>query len=361
MLMAVLITVLLTETAAAVNADSAGNKFDISDSVIADQSVKGDYVAFGNTVKLESGVNGDIIAGGRILIITDDGAVQNIYAAGQNVAVRAKSARNIYAAGGDITINSGTAANGVYLVGGTVIFGGTATDVYIAAPAVTVDGTVYGNLTIRSDHIVFGKNTTVDGHVTIYGTVKPKLPPNISEAKLTFKRIIPSGKENMQEAGGISRLKVITAVVGVVTAVLLAVLLTLFRGGWLKGRANELDRRVWKLLLWGLLAFIVAPVGALICMLTVFALPVGVIAVLGYAVSLYLAPVITGAVLGRRFLPKLNRYLAASLGAAALELLLLVPYLKILLFLVCAFYTLGVTVICLKPHKENRGENHRTM
>ena len=63
----------LTATAAAAASDSAGNRFDIAGNVIADQTVNGDYVAFGQSVKLESGVAGDIIAGGRTVVITDEG------------------------------------------------------------------------------------------------------------------------------------------------------------------------------------------------------------------------------------------------------------------------------------------------
>jgi hypothetical protein len=350
---------LLAGTAAGINMDSAGNKFDIAGSVMADQAVEGDYIAFGNTVKLEAGVKGDIIAAGRSIIITDEDAVQNIFAAGQNITVRAKSVRNIYAAGGDITVGSGTTAGGVYLVGAMVNFGGVATDVTIAAPAVTVDGTIYGNLVVRSDHITFGKNVTVDGHVTIYGTVKPELPPNIDESKVTFRRVIHSGR-NVEQAvsKGISRAKVISAVVCVVTAVLIALVLTLLRGGYFKARAAEFDKRAWKMLLWGLLAFIVAPVVALACLLTVFAMPVGIIVLMLYAVILYLAPVVAGTVLGRRVLPKTNGYLAAALGAAAVSLLLLVPYLKILLFLAAAFYTLGLAVICLRPRREHGPDRH---
>lgn len=106
------------------------------------------------------------------------------------------------------------------------------------------------------------------------------------------------------------------------------------------------------MLLWGLLAFIVIPVAALACMLTVIAMPVSVIGLMLYASILYLSPVVTGIVLGRRLLPRINRFLSASLGAAAVSILLLVPYLKVLLFAAAAFYTLGITVSGLKPRRE---------
>jgi hypothetical protein len=348
-----LTVLLLTGTASAMYFDSANNRFDFAGNVIADKNVEGDYIAFGATVKLESGVTGDIIAGGRNIIITDDNAVQNIYAAGQYINVRAKSARNIYAAGVDITVNAGTDVKGAYLVGGTISFGGTAVDAYMTGASITVDGTIYENLVIRSDHITFGKNVTVNGHVTIYATVKPELPPTIDEAKVTYKRVMHMGKGNIDlSERGISRIKVIMAAVGVVTAVFIALLLTLFRGGYFKAKALEFRKTWGKMLLFGLIAFIVIPIAALVCMLTVFAIPLCLIVLILFGIILYLSPVVTGSILGRRVMPKMNRFLSVSIGAAAISLLLHVPYLKIALFLACAFYTLGIAVMSLRPRRE---------
>ncbi len=352
--MLLLTVFLLTGTASAKYIDSAQNRFDFAGSVIADKNVEGDYIAFGGNVKLESGVTGDIITGGRNIIITDENAVQNIYAVGQYITVHAQSVRNIYAAGGDITLNTGTNVKGAYLSGGTVTFGGTAVDAYLAGVSVSVDGTIYENLIILSDHITFGKDVTVNGHVTIYGTVKPQLPLNIDESQVTFKRIIHANKTNIDlSERGISRLKVVMAIVGVIIAVFIALLITLFRGGYCKARAMELKKRWGKSVLAGLIALIVIPFGALICMLTVFAIPVSIIVLILYGILLYLSPFITGTILGRLLMSRMNRFLSASIGAAAVSILLLVPYLRTVVFLACAFYTLGITVISLKPRKEN--------
>lgn len=352
-IIAAVMAILLISPVGAANIDSAKNKFDMAGNVVSDMNVDGDYIAFGQTVKLESGVTGDIIAGGRTITITDENAIQNIFAAGQYISVRAKSVRNIYAAGSDIVINGGSDLKGAYLVGGTISFGGTAVDAYLAGASVTVDGTIYENLVIRSDHITFGKNATVNGHVTIYGTVRPQLSPNIPESKVTFKKIIQPGKENtVSSEQGISRVKVIMAIVSIVTAVFFALLMTLFRGGYFKARAAEFRKRAGKSVLYGLVALIVIPIGALVCMLTIFAIPVSLIVLTLYVVILYLSPVITGVILGRLLLPKINRYLSASLGAAAIRALLFVPYLNVALYLACAFYTLGITVMTLKPHRE---------
>ncbi|MEL4105417.1 hypothetical protein AAFA46_01065 [Oscillospiraceae bacterium WX1] len=358
LLLSVITILSLAGTASAANFDSAGNKFDMAGDVIADKSVQGDYVAFGQTVKLEAGVTGDIIAGGRSIVITDDNAVQNIFAMGQTVTVRAKSARNIYGAGSDVTISAGTEAKGVYLAGASLNFGGTATDLYMAGTTVTVDGSILNDAVIRSDHITFGRNATVGGHVTIYATVKPELPPTIDASKVTFQRVMHRNNENASNAvRGISRMAVIMGILAIVTDVLLAIFLTLFRGGYFKQRAVEFKKRWGKTLLFGLIALIVIPVAALICMVTIVAIPLSIIVLIVYGIVLYLAPAVTGIVLGRLLLPRLNRYLSSSLGAAAIKILLFVPYVRVLLYLACALYTLGITVFWLRPRRENNTDD----
>jgi|GEM_PF-967430 len=343
---------LLAGTASAKVIDSAGNKFDLAQDVLATSPVEGDYVAVGLNVTLESGVTGDIFAFGRNVTITDEGSVQNIIAAGQVVNIRAAQVRNIYAGGGDITVAAGTEAGGVYIAGANVTFSGTAQDVVLAGTSVTVDGTVYGNLTIRSDNITLSGDVTVGGKITVVGTVKPELPTTIDESQLTFRRVMARPKKDEPPKLGVSRFSVIMACVSLVTAVLFALIFTLLRGDFFRDRAQEFKRTVGRYLLYGLLAFIVVPVVAFAFMFTVIAIPISAIALVLYAVLLYLAPVLTGIVLARLILPRVNRYLAASIGAVVITLLMMVPYLKIVIFLLSSFYILGAVIRRLKPHRE---------
>jgi hypothetical protein len=348
-------------TASAMDFTSASNRFSLNDDVIASEQSEGDYVAFGETVKLEAGVTGDIIAGGRNIIITDENELQNIFTAGQYVTIRLKKARNIYAAGADISVNTASEIKGAYLAGGNVSFDGTATDLMAAGASVSVSGTIYENLQIRSDDITFGDNITVGGQVTIYASVKPELPNTIDESQVTFKKIIQRDKDNeAAPTGAVSRTAVVLTILGIVTAILIAVLLTAFRGGFYRTHAAVFKQKAWKSLLIGLIAFIVVPIAALLCMLTVIAIPISIIVLILYGIILYLAPVKTGIVLGRAVLPKMNRFLSAGIGTLVLQLLLLIPFVKILLFFLCAFYALGITVVSLKPRGEHTDETMTT-
>lgn len=352
-LLVLCLALLVTVPAAAGAVESAGNKFDLAQDVIADKPVEGDYLALGLNVTLESGVTGDIMALGRNITVTDPGTVQNIMALGQVVNIRAAKVRNIYACGGDVTVAAGTEAGGVYAAGGNITFSGTAQDVHLAGTSVTVDGTVYGNLSIRSDDITFGSDVTVGGNITIVGTVEPQLPPTIDQSQVTFRRVMSRPKPQEPPKLGISRFQVIMACVSLVTAVLFALILTLLRGDFFRDRAQEFRRTVGRYLLMGLLAFIVVPVVAFAFMFTVICIPISAIVLILYGILLYLAPVLTGIIVARWLLPRMNRYLAASIGAAVMTLLMLIPYLKIVLFLFSALYILGVAARRAKPHKES--------
>ena len=195
--------------------DSAGNKFDMAQDVLA-TSCGRDYVAFGLNVTLDR-VSGDISPSAATSPSRTRAAFR-IITAGQVVNIRAAKVRNIYAAGGDVTVGSGTEVGGVYIVGANVTFSGTAQDVVLGGTSVTVDGTVYGNLTIRSDDITFGGDVTVGGKITVVGTVKPEMPPTIDESQVTFRRILARQKKDEPPKLGISRMAVIMSCVSLVTA-----------------------------------------------------------------------------------------------------------------------------------------------
>ena len=145
---------------------------------------------------------------------------------------------------------------------------------------------------------------------------------------------------------------VVALVFGLLTALLLSVLLTLFRSGFVAEKAETLPKQFgWKLL-YGLIAFAAVPIGALIAMITVIAIPISVIVLVIYGVVMYLSPVITGVILGRYFLKKLNRYLSAMIGAFAMALLALIPIVGVIVFFGSAFYTLGILLPYFKPHRQ---------
>lgn len=345
----VFLSAFLLPAANAGEIESASNKFSVSDSVIAYNRTEGDFIALGNTVKLEAGVGGDIIAFGMDVKVTDKEEVHNIFAAGQKVRINVAKASNIYALGSTVSVGSEYGISGAYLAGETVQFIGDAREVYLAAVEVILDGNISQNVVIYSDNITFGNNIKIGGNIDIYCTEKPSIPAFIDESKVTFHIVDAAGARERFNAR-----EMIVLILGILSALLIAVLLTLFMDKFIaKNTAVFRKRAVWQIL-YGLIAFIVVPIAAIILMIGVIPIPVSVISLIMYGIFLYLSPVITGAILGRYFLKNVNRYLSAMAGVAVIKILLLLPYFGTLLYLACVFFTLGAIVTSIKPNENER-------
>jgi hypothetical protein len=352
-------TALATAGSALASFDSAKNRFDFGREVRYDERTDGDFVAFGNDVEVSGGVGGDIFAGGRNVLITDSGTLNNIVALGASVKVRVKDARNVYAAGGDTNVVSEGQTRGVYMCGGNISLSGAVTDAMLIGAAVYVDGEVKENLQIRSDNITFGTDASVGGEITIYSSKHPKLPSSIDETKVHYKRPAMSaqdaqGSQNQDGASPLRRICVILAATGVISAAVVSVLLNALCAGFWRDKASDVRRRFWRDALRGLIAAIVAPVAAVLVMLTVVGIPLGALLLTVYCVLIYLAPIAAGIIAGRAVFPRMNRYVSGAIWTVFLRLLLLVPYVRVAVWAFATLYGLGALVSCVNRHGDTR-------
>lgn len=339
-MMFLFLSALLIPAACAVEYESASNRYAFSDVITAAAPVEGDYIAFGQTVRLDAGVGGDIVAAGRTIQIADSGNVQNLYTAGQIVSVQVNAARNVYAAGYEVNVNAANLAGGAYLAGSNVSFTGAARSVRATGGTVLIDGNISDNLTVYSDNITFSDRTVVGGTIDLYGSQRPALPASIDQSKVTF-HLVKTDQTQRTEA----KVQVVPKLIFLVAAIVLALFAALLAGRFLGDRASEFKKQVGWMILWGLVSFIVIPIASVLCMCTVIGLPLGLIALMLYGILLYLAPVLTGVILGRLLLPRMHPIVSALIGAAVVKLLTFIPYLGALLYLACAFYVLGCVVV----------------
>jgi hypothetical protein len=346
-------------TAAAV--ETADNEFTVKRTARQDGKTNGDFVAIAEDAEISRGVGGDVYALGRNVIVTDDDKLQNIAVGGANVNVSVKDARNIYAAGADLNVRADNAA-GVYLAGLGVTLTGDATDAYVVAGSAHIDGNIKENLVIRSDNVVFGDDATVGGRVTIYSKKHATLPDSIDSTRVTYKSPSLFGKNaDAQNTGGaptgIRRITLIFMVSGVVAAVLLSLGLNATRPEFFSGKADGFRRRVWGDLIRGLAAIIVLPVVAVALLFTVVGVPIGVLLAAAYAIVLYLAPVVTGTVLGRVIFKRMNRFASGAICVGILKILALIPWFGMFVSLAAALYGMGAVVGAVKFRSHERIEN----
>ncbi|MDR0839246.1 MAG: hypothetical protein LBN99_06345 [Oscillospiraceae bacterium] len=344
-IVALILLSVLAIPAMAAGAESAKNRFTLARDARQDRRTEGDLVALGEDTEVSRGVGGDVFTAGRNVIITDNEKLQNVAAVGVNVNVHVKTARNIYAAGGDVDVRADGGAEGVYLTGASVTLSGKARDAYIAAGSVNISGAVAENLTVRSDNIVFGADTTVGGKVTVISKKETRLPASIDPAKVTYRspRAFSGAKNAAGEEQRISilrRLGVIIAASGVAAAIALSLLLNA-RGGFWKEKAERLPRGLGGDALRGVAALLVAPAVAIGLVFTVVGAPVGVLLLVMYLVALYLAPVAAGVIAGRAIFRRMNRFASGAICVGLLWTLMSLPYLRAPVAVVSVIYGLG--------------------
>lgn len=342
--------VILSLPAGALTAGSVGNQFLFDDSVLSDKDSSGDLVAFGNMIALSGAVGGDIVTAGNTVTVTSGTVGSNVFAAGNTVTVGIQSAKNIYAAGALVTMGKGASVGGAYLAGATVNFEGTAKELYASGETVTINGTVDGNATISADNLTFGDDAKLNGNLVIRSSKQPQLPASIDSSKVEFIRRQENRREGLR--GRMGAFSVLPALIGIAACVITALFLTLLGGNHFQRRAQELKAAGGRTVLFGLIALIVIPIAAILAMFTVIAIPVSLIVLVLYGITLALATAYTGTVLGHLVFARTNRFLAAMAGAAALRALTFIPYVGTLIFFACALYTLGSLVTAAKPAKK---------
>ena len=338
----------------AMEVNSASNRFVFDRTAFFQENITGDLIALGNDVSIKGSALGDVIAAGSTVFVQMADTTSNIYCAGGTVAISADTARNIYTAGSYVKINKGTDINGAYIVGKDIYFSGAAKDLYVAGENVNIDGSVSGNLVIRGNNINISNAAKIIGNIEIYSSKEPVIPATINKANVKFNKIMPRDNEQRNNQMGMGML--ILKLLGILTAVLISIIFTALNSKYFKDKAEELKIKLGRYILYGLIAFIVVPIASIIVMFFVITIPISIIVLLIYGITLFVAPVYTGVVLGRLFLKKINRYLAAMAGAAAVGIVLMVPFVCMLVYLFCAFYTLGSIVNNIKLGKKEPQE-----
>jgi hypothetical protein len=223
----------------------------------------------------------------------------------------------------------------------TVARGGRVTgDLVVASGTVRIAGSVKGDAVSIADRMVLGPRAHVGGDV-LYGDKKPVVPSGTTVGG-KVKRV-----DAGQAAGGVG----LAAGIGLWIAVTLSALLLGLLLLWLFPRAaaavyDAAQRRVGAAFGFGLLAFILLPVIALVLLVTVVGTPLGFLLLLALAPIFAIAYTTAAYALGQRILgPDRGRFLAFLAGFVILRLLALIPIVGGLVWFLVTVFGLGLLVL----------------
>jgi len=334
--MTLLMVFILSITVFADEIKSSSNLFLFNEKINSTDEVKGDLYGFAQDINIKSIVGGDIISLGQQIDINSKQVLGNIRGAGQSIDIDVENTRNITVAGQEINIGKNTNANAIYASGQSINFKGNTNDLYLAGQDIVIDGTVNGNLGIEGENITITDKANVLGSVNIKSSNEPVISGNIDSKDINYEKIVHEKSFKQDD-----QFNLMTTVMGIITAIIVALLLFVIFKNYFYAVEKNLNSSLGKYILVGLGVLIVVPIAVILLCLTFIGIPIGLILLVLYILSMYLCPMITGITLGQRILKGQNQYLQVVCGVVAIKLLLLVPFISPIIWFVCIMFTLG--------------------
>ena len=332
--------------------------FVAADTITIDGTVNGDLWAIGTTVTINGVVNGSVLAGGQIISI--NGHVEHtVWAVGQSINVTGSINGNLQVAG--LTVNIAETAKikgnllfvagitsienpievGINRGGGVINGNGVGANAALEVMGLTLFPTanIQGDLSYSS-----GEGADVQSRTQIVSAATDTLPP----ATPGPARVSP--------------FTLFTGVLGKLTSFLMAfvagLVIILLLPRRLTSVAESIRTRPWASLGWGAVILFVTPIAAILVCFTIVGISVGVIALVFYAVALYLAQIPVALFLGRWIIGgfravegKAIMLGALALGLVIIHLLKLIPYFGLFVGLVVILFGLGAVVVWARKRR----------
>lgn len=300
-------------------ADEGSPRTPFSDRAVlrAGQVVQGDYFAFGPHVAISGIVNGDLYAaGGEVLV---DGTVNgDVIVAGAKVMVSGTVAQDARIAGGQVTI-TGTIGRNVTVGGGDIhvtetakvqenllagggnvqLAGHIGRDARVGAGNATLSGGIERDLAVASGSVHLTSKAVVGGKLRYWSETAPLIDEEATVRGAITRRPLPEGWSLANARRGIVGMRVMAAVISFLSTLILGlVLLRMYPIFTLRVTA-AVRERPGPSLGWGTVALVATPVVAVSFLLTLFALPIGVILLALYVAMVYLARIYAITCLGQ--------------------------------------------------------------
>ncbi len=346
-------------------------------SIDRQEMVDGDLYAAGRTVAVHGSITGDLWAACRAATI--DGVVAgSIMAAGETVDISGDVGHTVRAAGRTVIVG-GDVEGDVLALGGEVNLTSRAQvmgDFLVGAGSASIDGVVEGDLTggggevgiagevggdvhLEVDQLTLSPTAIIQGDLTytsveeadiqpgaqIAGIVTQNLPEVKGERARPFPLALLSG------AGG--------KVIGFLMALLAGLIIILLVPRRLTAMAESIRIRPGPSVGWGAIILLLTPIAAVIVCMTVVGIPVGLIALVLYAISIYLSQIPVSLLVGRWIVrrgrgaeSRVVIFGAFALGLIILRLLRLIPKVGWLIGLAVVLFGLGAIVVTARRPTE---------
>jgi cytoskeletal protein CcmA (bactofilin family) len=317
----------------------AGNNVEI------DGTVNGDVYAAGQTITIRGTVNGDIFAAGQDILIS--GPVKgSVRTAGNTIRLaNAQVGNSFSAAGASITAEKDSSiGGGAMLAGSTValhapVFRG----LQAAGSNIVIDSSVGRTTNVKSENLTLTSNAKINGDLN-YDTNTDLVKDQGSQVTGATNRVQIARHE--EAAASKSRSHAGWVVWSLFSLAIVGLVLLWLAPTALPGVANAIVDRPLAAFGWGLLVLILILPVIFILLLTVIGIPLAVLLLLVFGLTLYLSKVFLAILTGNILFERLGQknesvYFSFLIGLLVLTLLELIPILGGFISILVAIFGLG--------------------
>jgi len=280
-----------------------------------------DVIIAGGTINITGPVKGDVLVIGGTVRINGD-VIGNVRGIGTTVEINSKVGKNVNVFGGTVILGEDAEIGWDVLIfaSNIEIRGKVGGDVKGGAGNVVLANEVGGNVDLKIDtkdgHLVLYPTTNIKGNLTYTASTEAEIKEGAKIAgETTYKpAILPVAP--IKKALGTSFFmgKIIT-LLGLLIVGLIIILLARKTSKTIGQRMTE---KPWASLGWGAVYLIVTPIILFLVAITVIGIPLSLITLVVYLISLYLTKIFVGMVLGQKLLKWASKKQEVSLVWAML-------------------------------------------
>lgn len=336
----------------------------------SDQIVNDDYFAAGDTVRISGTVNGDAyVAGGTVII---DGIINgDLLAAGGTITISGGVAEDVRVAGGNIVIE-GEIEDDVTVAGGNINLTSSASiagslvsaggNLSVAAPIggnlragvgnLTLSNNIEGNIEVATGMLQLTPDAQVGGDLTYWSDREADIPREASIAGIINRNEPPAQVDREDFEAPIAGIITVSKLFSVLVTLIVGLILIYLFPNYTQTSTEFLKNNLAKSIGYGILAAIFLPIFGVVLLVTVIGIPLGIIILVLYGITIYLAKLITIYAIGdyadNRWGRELNNYYTFLLGSAIYAVIILIPVIGSLFWLLAMLAGLGAKLFVLK-------------
>ncbi|MEX0616353.1 MAG: hypothetical protein WD231_00905 [Candidatus Woykebacteria bacterium] len=335
------------------------------------ETINRDFFAFGERVEISGTVNGDVYAAGGNVIV--DGTINgDLLAAGGTLNISGKVTQDARVAGGQVTITGDIGKNlsigggsvditDSAKIGGSVLAGAgnlniaspVGKDIRVGTGSLTISSPIKGNVDAAVGSLRLTSKASVGGNLTYWSDNDASIDSAAKVAGEVAKKTPTQKPPTPNEIFGVATGVILFfKIVSFISTLILGLLIIRLFPSLSQNAADNIKNKPWPSLGLGFIALIATPIIALILAATLVGIPLALIILPIYFMSLYIGRIFVmlwvGTLLSEKTSWKINAYWAFILGVLIYYVVQIIPILGGIVTFLVLLFGLGASLIAKK-------------